>query len=472
MKDKKGQHDRDARRAEIEGDAREYIEDLILRAAGAQRRFENESQERTDKAVKSIAKAVFDNAEMLARLATEETGMGNYDDKVSKNKNKARMVYAHLKGKKSRGIIERNEAVGITKLAKPVGIVGAVTPCTNPIVTPMSNAMFALKCGNAIIIAPHPKAKTCSAMAVKLMRGALKEEGFPENLIQIIEEPTIELTGALMSAVDVVIATGGMGMVKAVYSSGKPALGVGQGNVQVILDRGIDITEAVAKIVKGRAFDNGIICSGEQSVICPDEDFMEIMAEFEKQGAYIVKNATEKEKLRNALFSDEMMNRNAVGQNALKIAELADIQVPAGTKVIIAEADGCGSADSLAKEKMCPVIAAYRYDTLQSAVEIAKENLECEGKGHSVSIHSDNKNHIEYIASHLCASRFLVNQVCASSAGGSFQNGLAPTNTLGCGSWGNNSLSENLDYKHLMNVSRIAYFMEENPVPDDGELWK
>jgi len=449
-----------------------YINEYISRARKAQTIYETMSQEQVDLAVKSAGKAVYDNAEYLAEFAVKETEMGNYEDKVAKNKQKSKIIWNNLKGKKSRGIIERDEETGITKVAKPIGVVAAITPCTNPIVTPMSNIMFALKGGNAIIITPHHKSIECSTKTVELINDELKKLGMPDYLVQILDTQSRENTRNLISSADTVIATGGMSMVNAAYSSGRPALGVGAGNVQCIIDQGIDYKEAVPKIIAGRAFDNGIICSGEQSVICPNEDFDDILDEFTKKGAYVIRDSKEKQALRTAIFDEEgHMSRHAVGQSVQSIAAIAKINIPEGTKVIVVEADGSGESDILAKEKMCPVLSAYKYDTFEEGVEIAKANLEVEGKGHSVSIHSNNKAHIEYIGTELSVSRFLVNQVCASSAGGSFNNGLAPTNTLGCGSWGHNSISENLDYKHLINISRIAYFMPDNPTPSDEELW-
>ena len=455
----------------MEFDSKEYINQYITRARTAQRAFEKFTQEETDAAVKAVAKVVHDNAEFLAEIAVDETGMGNVPDKIAKNKMKARMIWNSLKGKPSKGVIERDEKAGITKIAKPVGVVAAITPCTNPIVTPMSNSMFALKGGNSIIITPHHKAVRCSTKVVEMINAELAKLGAPEHLIQIIGEQSRENTGNLISSADVVIATGGMGMVKAAYSSGKPALGVGAGNVQCIIDRGVDLKEAVPKIITGRAYDNGIICASEQAVICPKEKMDEILAEFENNGAYIVKSDKEKEALRGGMFEDGAMSRHAVGQPASSVAALSHIKVPENTKIIVALADGPGGKDILSKEKMCPVISAYAYGDFKEAVEIARENLEYEGKGHSVAIHSGNVENIEYAGSELCVSRFLINQVCASNAGGSFYNGLAPTTTMGCGTWGNNSISENLDYKHLINVSRIAYYMPDNHIPSDGELW-
>lgn len=451
--------------------SRAYIRGYIERARKAQAEFETMSQEQVDLAVKTIGKVVYENAEFLAEIAVEETGMGNVPDKIAKNKQKAGIVWNNLRGKKSRGILETNEKTGITTIAKPMGVVAAITPCTNPIVTPMSNAMFALKCGNAIIITPHHKALRCSTKTVDMINGELEKLGYPEHLIQILDQQSRENTRTLISSADVVIATGGAGMVNAAYSSGRPALGVGAGNVQCIIDEGYDYKEAVPKIITGRTYDYGIICSGEQSVICPEQDFDRIMEEFEKNGGYVVREPKQLEGIRQALFADGKPNRHSVGQSPEKIAELAGIQIPEGTKIIVAVADGTGLTDPLGSEKMAPVISAYKYKDLAEGVNIARENLEKEGKGHSVAFHSDSEEHIEYVGTQLCVSRFVINQVSASSAGGSYYNGLAPTNTLGCGSWGHNSISENLDYKHLMNVSRIARYMPNNHVPTEEELW-
>lgn len=455
----------------MEPDSKAYIDGYIERARKAQAEFEKMSQEQVDAAVKTVGKVVYDNAEYLAEIAVEETGMGNVPDKIAKNKQKSKIVWNNLKGKKSRGILDTNESTGITKVAKPVGVVAAITPCTNPIVTPMSNSMFALKCGNAIIITPHHKSIKCSTKTVEMINEELAKLGMPENLIQIIDQHSRENTRNLISSADVVVATGGAGMVNAAYSSGRPALGVGAGNVQCIIDEGYNYKVAVPKIIAGRTFDYGIICSGEQSVICPEKDFENIMNEFADNGGYIVRDKNELKKIRNALFQDGKPNRHSVGQSCAKIAELAGIDIPTDTKIIVVEAEGTGLTDSLGGEKMAPVIAAYKYSGLEEGVNIARENLEKEGKGHSVSFHSDSEEHIKYVGENLCVSRFVINQVCASSAGGSFYNGLAPTNTLGCGSWGHNSISENLDYKHLMNVSRIARYMPNNHVPTDEELW-
>jgi len=451
-------------------DAKEYINSYFARARKAQEEYEKYDQVQVDQVVKTIAKTIYDNAEMLARVAVDETEMGVYEDKVIKNKMKAKIIWNSLKGKRSVGIINRNEATGITEIAKPMGVVAAITPMTNPIVTPMSNAMFALKGRNAIIITPHHKSMRSSGMAIELINEALAKINAPKDLIQILDQQSRENTKLLIETADIVIATGGMGMVKAAYSSGKPALGVGAGNVQCIIDEDADLQEAIPLIITGRAFDNGIICAAEQSVIAPASRYNEVMAGFKANNALIVTDREELARLRDALFQFGAMNKDVIGQPIAKIAAMAGIDAPEDTRVILAEAEG--PDDILGKEKMCAVLALYKYGDFAEAVEIAGRNLDMEGKGHSVAIHSGNKEHIEYAGLKLSVSRFVINQCSATSAGGSFFNGFAPTNTLGCGSWGGNSISENLDFKHLINISRIGYYMKDNKVPSEEELWK
>lgn len=446
------------------------IQEMVEKARMAQKIFEGFSQKQVDLAVRAVGKAVFDNAEHLARLAVDETGMGVYEDKVQKNKGKGRLIWNHLKNKKSVGVIGRDENTGIVSIAKPMGLIGAVTPVTNPIVTPMSNAMFALKGRNAIIIAPHPRARKCGARTVELINKAINLLGAPEGLIQILEEPSKELTVELMGAVDIVVATGGMGMVKAAYSSGRPAYGVGAGNVQVIFDREIDFNDASRKVIAGRQYDNGIICSSEQAVIFHEDDFEKVIRAFKDNGAFYMEEQKQIDALRKVLFIGGIINKDVVGQSAIKISRMAGINIPENTKVLLARLDS-NRADLLRKEKMCPVLAAFTYSNFDQAIEIAQTNLNIEGKGHTCAIHSNNREHIEAAGKRLPVSRLVVNQSSSRSAGGSFFNGFAPTTTLGCGSWGNNSISENLDYKHLINIHRIGYPLEGKKVPSDEELW-
>ncbi len=447
------------------------LNEMILKSRDAQKQFEAFSQSQVDMIVREIGKVVYDNAEMLAEMAIEETRMGVYEHKVAKNRGKAKVIWNDLKEKKSVGEIFRDPVTNIVEIAKPIGVVGAVTPTTNPIVTPMCNAMFALKGRNSIVVAPHPRAKKCSAKTVELINERISKLGAPDGLIQIIEEPSIDKTNELMQLTDVVVATGGMGMVKAAYSSGKPAYGVGAGNVQVIVDRDVDFIMTAQRIIDGRTFDNGIICSGEQSVIAHEDDFDAVMKAFEENGAYVVTCDEEKSKFRNTIFSGDHMNKDVVGQSTAKIAEMAGVEIPEGTRVIMLEADGIGEADILCKEKMCPVLSTFKYKTFEEAVQVAKTNLEIEGNGHSAAIHSNNLDNIKRVGEVLSVSRLVVNAPSATTAGGSFFNGFSPSTTLGCGSWGNNSISENFTYKHLLNISRIGLLREDVKVLEDEEIW-
>lgn len=452
-------------------DAKEQIALLIANARKAQKELEKCNQEQIDSYVRAIGKVVYDNAEPYAKMAAEESRMGVYEDKIAKNRGKSKIIWNSLKGVPSVGVVERNPETGITVVARPVGVVGAITPCTNPIVTPMCNAMFAIKGRNTIIVAPHPRTKKCNKVVIDAMNEALAKLGAPANIIQTIEEPSIEASSELMKGVDVVVATGGAGMVKSAYSSGKPAYGVGPGNVQCIIDTDADITECVPKIIAGRKFDNGIICSGEQTVIAHADQYDAIMAEFKKNKAVLITDAAEKAALREALFPGGVMNKDLVGQSVQKIAAAAGLNVPEGTPVILVEADGFGKDDLFSKEKMCPVISTYKYNTFEEAVAIARANLDVEGKGHSVSIHSNNREHLEYAGETIEVARVLVNQICSTMNGGAFTNSLTPTTTLGCCSWGNNSISENFGFKHLINYIRIAENLPNKAVPTDEEVW-
>ena len=446
------------------------IETLLANARIAQKQFEAFDQQQVDACVKAIARVIYENAEYFAKMAVEETGMGVYEDKIKKNMGKSKVIWNNLKTKKTVGIVEDDPITGITVYARPVGVVGAVTPCTNPIVTPMCNAMFAFKRRNAIIIAPHTRARNCTAEIKRMFDEALAKVGAPENIFQYVEDCSVEDSAELMRGVDVVVATGGMGMVRAAYSSGKPAYGVGAGNVQGIIDEDVDIPTAVANQIASRIFDNGIICSGDQTCIAPADKYDEIMDEFVRQGCWFTKDPTARRKLVEAIFPNGVMNKNLVGQSVAKIAETAGLDIPADTKAILIEADGYGKGCLLSREKMCPVISTYKYDTFEEAVAIAQANLEVEGRGHSVSIQSNNEDHLLYAGEKLEVARVLVNQICATSNGGAFTNYLAPTTTLGCCSWGNNSISENFDYKFLINYIRVARRIER-PVPTDEEMW-
>jgi succinate-semialdehyde dehydrogenase len=447
------------------------IAELVKKSRAAQAVIAGYSQEKIDSVVRMLAKVVYDNAEPLAKMAAEESRMGVYEDKITKNRGKARILWHGLKGKKSVGILEYDEKAGIALVAKPMGVIGAATPCTNPIVTPMCNAMFAIKGGNSIIIAPHPRSKKCAARLAELYYAELDKIDVPRGIFLVIEEPTIDLSTELMKSVDVVIATGGAAMVKSAYSSGKPSFGVGPGNVQGLVDDDVDIEETAKKMIQSRVFDNGIICSGTQTIIASKKDFKKVMDAFVKNGAFYIDDPALVDKFRKALFPNGQIHKDSVGQSVQAIAKLAGVDIPAGTRVIILRPEKYGKEDCLSREKMCPVMTVYEYNTWEEAVDIAYANLLYEGAGHSVDVQSNNKQHIEYASLKLPVSRILVNQICTSMNGGAFQNSLSPTTTLGCGSWGNNSISENLSYYHLFNKSRIAYVKPDWNQPSDEEIF-
>jgi len=452
--------------------ANSQVQQLMDKARAAQATFESFSQETVDAIVKGIAKYVYDNAEMLARMAVDETGIGVYEDKILKNKGKARAIWNNLKDKKSRGIIGEDDSMGLVYVAKPVGVVGAVTPITNPIVTPMCNGMFALKTGNAVIFAPHPKAEKCTVFLTNEFMKIVKAHGGPDHLVQTVQNGSVETTQELMKMVDVVVATGGGAMVKSAYSSGKPSFGVGAGNVPVIIDRGVDVKEVTEKIVTGASFDNGIICSHEQFVLTPKEMYSDVVAGFKATGrVWYTEDEGIIQKFRDLVFPGGSLNKNVVGRSCREIGAMVGVDVPETARIILLPAKGAGTDDILAKEKLCPVVAILPYDQFNEAVAKAKANLIVEGAGHSAAVHSNDEAHIREAGLELPISRLVVNQPSSLTAGGSLSNGFAPTTTLGCGSWGGNSISENLDYKHLMNVSRIGKVITNKKVPTDAEIW-
>jgi succinate-semialdehyde dehydrogenase len=448
------------------------VQELVEKARIAQAAFESFSQEKVDAIVKGIGKYVFDNADMLARMAVDETGIGVYEDKILKNKSKSRNIWNSLKDKKSRGIIGEDPDTNMVFVAKPMGIVAAVTPITNPTVTPMCNAMFAIKTGNAVIFAPHPKAEKHMDLLTREFMKVVKANGGPENLIQTVKNGSIESTQELMKVVDVVVATGGGAMVKSAYSSGKPSFGVGAGNVPVIIDTDADHKEAAGKIVQGASFDNGIICSHEQFVLVHESRYTETIKMFESTGkVWFTEDEALIQKFRDLVFPGGRLSKDVVGRSCKELGAMIGVEISEAVRIILLPAKGAGEEDVLAKEKLCPVVAILPYKDFKEAVAQAKANLIVEGAGHSAGLHSHNESNIRYAGLELPVSRLVVNQACSFSAGGSLTNGFAPTTTLGCGSWGGNSISENLDYKHLMNVSRIGKLITDKKVPTDAEIW-
>lgn len=452
-------------------DAKAYVEDLVKKGRIAQEEFATFSQEKVDEAVRAIGKSIFDNADWLAKMAVEETGIGKYEHKIVKNQAKPKATWWRLKGVKSRGIINHCDE-GIVEVANPIGVLGCITPTTNPTMTPVHNGMIALKGGNAIIVGAHPRSKKTTYESCMVMRKALKDIGAPEDLIQVVEEPTIEISQAIMAMCDACISTGGPGMVKAAYSSGKPAFGVGPGNVNVLVDDDVDIADVVPKVIQGRTYDNGVLCTCEQTVIIPESKYDEFVALLEEQGAFYVDDPADAEKLGKAIFPDGMIDKDMVGATPKYIAEQAGLEIPDGKLLIAVKIDKTADeGEVLAKEKLCPVLSLYKYNDFKEGADIALRNILFEGTGHSCVIHTNNKEHAEYFGTLMPTSRIGVNMVGSSGLGGAFDNGLMPTATLGCGTWGNNSVAGNLWWNHLVNISRIAYRQADMKMPTDEEVW-
>lgn len=451
--------------------AEEYITELLEKGRAAQRIFEQFDQAQVDACVRAVGKVIYDHAEELARMAVDESGMGVYEDKIAKNRNKPKATWYRLKGVKSRGILNYDEETGIAEVAKPIGVIGCITPSTNPTMTPVHNAMIALKGGNAMIVCPHPGTKKTTTVSVEYMRQALAEVGAPADLLQVIPEPTIAISGEVMHRCDTTVATGGPSMVRAAYSSGRPAFGVGAGNVQSLVDDDVDLQEAAKKIAKSRSNDNGVLCTCEQFVHIPASKLEEMAKALVAAGAAYITDDNKIAALRETVFPDGALNKKVVGKDAVYIAAMAGLEVPENTKLLLVPVTKCGKEEFFGKEKLCPVLAICPYEGWDEAVSHALANLLMDGTGHSCVLHSNNEEHVKCAAERLPVSRFGVNMIGSSGLGGGLDNGLNPTASLSCGSWGGNSISENLWWKHLVNISRIAYVIPNAKIPTDEEIW-
>jgi len=414
------------------------------------------TQEEVDAIARVIGKVIHDNAEILSKLAVEETRMGNVPDKITKCTAKSELIWGDLKGKKTVGIIKEDPASGIVEIAEPVGVVAALIPTTNPAVTAMSNAMFAIKGRNTIILSPHPRALKTIQTTVDLMKEVGCAVGMPEDAIQLITEPSVAATNELMSLVDVVLATGGGAMVKAAYSSGKPSYGVGPGNVPVVIHETANIDDATRCIIVGKSYDNGLICASEQAVFAPRDLVDQVRASFEKNGAHLVSPA-QKESLRALMWVDGHLNPDIIGQSATDIARMAGFEVADGVKILLVAEENIAKDNVFSKEKLSPVLALYKYDTFEEATQRAVDILNNGGVGHTAGLHAHDDDVAKAFAMRMPASRVIVNQSTATTAGGSRENGLVPTTTMGCGSWGNNSTSDNVSAEHLINIKRLAF---------------
>ncbi len=440
-------------------DSVEKLEEAIMRVRAAQKEFATFTQEQVDKIFLAAASAANKARIPLARLAVEETGMGIVEDKVIKNHYAAEYIYNAYRDTKTCGVIEEDKAYGIKKIAEPIGVIAAVIPTTNPTSTAIFKTLIALKTRNGIIISPHPRAKGSTIAAAKVVLEAAVEAGAPENIISWIDVPSLEMTNLVMKEADIILATGGPGMVKAAYSSGKPALGVGAGNTPAIIDDSADVLLAVNSIIHSKTFDNGMICASEQSVIVLDKIYDSVKEEFASRGCYFL-NAEETEKVRKTILINGALNAKIVGQKAAKIASLAGVNVPEGTKIIIGEVESVDISEEFAHEKLSPVLAMYRAKDLGDAFSKAEQLIADGGYGHTSSIYIDavaKKDEIDEFASRMKTCRILVNTPSSQGGIGDLYNfKLAPSLTLGCGSWGGNSVSENVGVKHLINIKTVA----------------
>ncbi|HAX84010.1 MAG TPA: bifunctional acetaldehyde-CoA/alcohol dehydrogenase, partial [Ruminococcaceae bacterium] len=440
-------------------DSVETLEETLARVKEAQKKFATYTQEQVDKIFLAAAIAANQARIPLAKMAVEETGMGVVEDKVIKNNYAAEYIYNAYKNTKTCGVIEEDKAYGIKKIAEPIGVIAAVIPTTNPTSTAIFKCLIALKTRNAIIISPHPRAKLSTIAAAKLVLEAAVEAGAPEEIISWVDVPSLDMTNLLMKEADIILATGGPGMVKAAYSSGKPALGVGAGNTPAIIDETADIVLAVSSIIHSKTFDNGMICASEQSVIVHQNIYDAVKAEFAERGCYFL-NPEETEKVRKTIIINGSLNAKIVGQPAAKIAALAGVTVPAGTKIIIGEVESVDISEEFAHEKLSPVLAMYKATDIQDAFDKAEHLIADGGYGHTSSIYLNEVTEqakLEEFTSRMKTCRILVNTPSSHGGIGDLYNfKLAPSLTLGCGSWGGNSVSENVGVKHLINIKTVA----------------
>ena len=440
-------------------DSVEKLQEAIANARKAQQVFATYTQEQVDKIFLAAASAANKARLPLAKMAVEETGMGIVEDKVIKNNYASEYIYNAYKDTKTCGIIEEDKTFGIKKVAEPIGVVAAVIPTTNPTSTAIFKCLLALKTRNAIIISPHPRAKNCTIAAAKLVLEAAVKAGAPEGIIDWIDVPSLDMTNTVMKESDIILATGGPGMVKAAYSSGKPALGVGAGNTPAIIDDSADILKAVNSIIHSKTFDNGMICASEQSVIVMESIYGAVKQEFAARGCYFL-NAEETEKVRKTIIINGALNAKIVGQKAAKIAELAGVKVPAGTKILIGEVESVDISEEFAHEKLSPVLAMYKAESFEDALQKAEHLVADGGYGHTSSLYVNEITETEKInefASRMKTCRILVNTPSSHGGIGDLYNfKLAPSLTLGCGSWGGNSVSDNVGVKHLINIKTVA----------------
>ena len=452
--------------------AAEYVSGLMARARAAQKVIEYYSQEQVDELVTAIAWAGVEpgNADRISKKAVEESKLGYYDAKYSKLQKKIRGALRDIKHAKSVGVIEVDEARGLRKIAKPVGVIGAIVPCTNPEATPFIKAMFAIKARNAVVFSPHPRSKETNMLIVDIMRGVLKKYGAPEDLLISVDQVSIDISGEVMKQCDLVVATGGSPMVKAAYSSGKPAYGVGVGNAVVVVDETADLADAAHKIKLSKTFDYATSCSSENSLVVQETVYGKLLSLLQSEGGYLC-SADEKAQLQAVMWPDgEHLNTKIVAQPASAIAQLAGIKLGEDKSFLMVEETGVGKAHPFSGEKMSVVVTIYQYKEFTDAVAKVNEITGYMGRGHSCGIHSTNDGHILELSLLTKTSRVMVRQPQCYANSGDWVNGMPFTLTLGCGTWGGNISSENISLKHFYNTTWVAYPITPQ-IPSDEELF-
>ena len=461
----------------FERDPVSIVAALVRRARTAMAAFADSDQARVDEAVTAIAWSLYkpEHAEALARMAVDDTGLGNAADKVVKNRRKTFGTLRDLMRVKSVGVVEEQPALGLVKYAKPVGVVGAVTPSTNPAATPVNKTMMALKGRNAIVIAPSPAGLATTTRAVALMRAELEKIGAPADLVQVLPAPVDKaITRALMEACDLVVVTGSQSNVRAAYRSGTPAIGVGAGNVPVIVDSSAPLDEAAAKIAASKCFDNATSCSSENALIVLDDVYDDALAALQRAGGYLADEA-EKEAIRRTLWVDGGLNRRVIAKDFEVFAAECGLEGPApGARFVMVEETGIGPEHPFSDEKLALVLTVYRAKSFDDAVGKVRAIMGVKGRGHSVGIHTEEPAHARRLAEELDTARVLVNMAHTFGNGGGFDSGLNFTLSMGCGTWQGNSISENLNYRHFLNITHLAV-----PIPEDrpseealfGDYW-
>lgn len=458
-------------------EVKNYVAELVERAHQAQKIAEKFTQEQVDELAYAISYEIGTNDALvkeLAELAMEETELGDVPSKIAKVKGKCRGILYDVKGVKTVGITEEIPEKGLVRISKPVGVIGSLVPSTQPEMHPIVQSIFAMKARDAIIFAPHPRGKKTSVRTVEVIRGIIKKYGAPEDLIICIPNPSVDITNELMKQSDLVIATGGQPMVRAAYSSGTPAFGVGAGNAVIVIDKTADLDDAAEKIKTSKTFDLAAGCSCDNSIIIQEEVYDDMIASFKKVGAHLL-NAEEKEKLKKTIWpnwpNDHVINRDVVAKPADFIAKLAGIEIPENTCILLVEETGSGFDFPFSGEKMCIAIAIYKYKEIEDAISILNANQAYSGAGHSCGIYSKTPENIDKVALNTYTTRVVVNQPQATTNTGSWTCGMPFTSSLGCGTWGGNIASENISLKHYLNNTWV---IREIPFygPTDEELFK